>query len=80
MPERTANPHNHIEIIAVHEREVGHRYAAQFAHDICVGVAATRGLCEYDRSAPSPNFLLGNTSTRWICGRYGAFSGKNVAM
>ena len=28
----------------------------------------------------SPNFLLGNTSTRWICGRYGAFSCKNVAM
>ena len=27
-----------------------------------------------------PNFLLGNTSTRWICGRYGAFSCKNVAM
>ena len=20
-----------------------------------------------------PNFLLGNTSTRWICGRYGGF-------
>jgi hypothetical protein len=27
-----------------------------------------------------PNFLLGNTSTRWICGRYGAFSCENVAM
>ena len=36
-----------------------------------------------DRNEPrraSPNFLLGNTSTRWICGRYGAFSCKNVAM
>ena len=31
-------------------------------------------------SLSNPNFLLGNTSTRWICGRYGAFSCKNVAM
>ena len=51
MPERTANPHNHIEIVAVHERQIGHRHAAQFAYNACSDVAATRALCEYDRIA-----------------------------
>ena len=53
MPERAANYYNDIEIVAVHERQVGHRHAAQFAHDACIGAAATRGLCEYDRIAPN---------------------------
>jgi hypothetical protein len=47
-PEMTANSHNHIEIVAVDDRQVGRRQAAQFARDVCIGVAATRGLCEYD--------------------------------
>ena len=49
--ERTANSHNDIEIVAVHNRQVGHRHAAQGACGVCFGVAATRGLCEYDRIA-----------------------------
>jgi hypothetical protein len=52
MPERTANSHNDIEIVAIQERQVGRRQAAQFARDVCVGAAATRWLCEYDRTAP----------------------------
>ena len=52
-PERTANSHNHVEIVAVHDRQVGDHQAAQGAHGDCIGVVATRGLCEYDRIAPS---------------------------
>ncbi len=51
-PEGTANSHNHIEIVAIHDGQVGRRQAAQFARDVCVVAAATRRLCEYDRTAP----------------------------
>lgn len=53
MPERTANSHNHVEIVAVHDRLAGHLDAAESAHDVCMRVAAARGLCEYDRIAAS---------------------------
>ena len=53
MPERTANSHNDIEIVVIHNGQVGHRDTAQFARDVCIGVAAARGLCKYDRIAPS---------------------------
>ena len=52
MPERTANSHNDIEIVVIHNGQVGHRDTAQFAHDVCIGVAAAREVVEYDRIAP----------------------------
>ena len=52
-PERTTNSHNNIEIVAVHDRQVGDGQAAQFAHGVCVDAAATGGLCEHHGIAPS---------------------------
>jgi hypothetical protein len=46
-PVRTANPHNHIEIVAVHDRQVRHRHAAHGANGVRVDTTETRILCEH---------------------------------
>jgi len=49
----TADSHDHIEVVAVHQRQVGNRHAAQSAYSVGVSAAGTSDLCEHPRIAGS---------------------------
>ena len=47
----TANSHENIEVVAVHERQVGYRHAAQSARSVCIGAAGSSDLSKHHRIA-----------------------------
>jgi hypothetical protein len=49
----TANSHENIEVVAVRERQVGYRHAAQSARSVCIGAAGGNELRKHHRTAPT---------------------------